>query len=700
MAKGKRNKSGRSNRTNASRTQPRKPAGKPAVAAAEVPATGVVHPASFGVGLLGGLVALGFALVLSVQSIAGTTLPGCGPQSACAAATSSVFGKLPVIGWPVSHLGTAFFLGVLLVWIAHAKRLGGIATWLIRFGALVSAVYVVIILSNEAYRCPYCMGSHAGNFLLLIAAEWRRIATARANPTGAARQAPITGGLWAGGFVAASAALGLSMLVVQRDFEAEQEIERQASAGELTERIEQQRREAEQRRSESEGESANGGSDGAPSTDGATPNEATPDEAGEAAPVVSPVLARPPYGPHNPFVGRYTLGPAEAPIRIVVFSGFQCRDCQRVDERFKELKQRFGDRIAFSHKHFPFHTDCNPYTPRTLHGNACWAARVAEIAGQLGGDEAFYRMHDWLYEVQGRFETNEALRAGVARAGLEWNAFAAVLRDRERMAEINRLIEDDVREGTMLGLSMTPMIFINGVEMRGIRSEGAVMRTVTAALAQNPPALGWEADQPMLADEKATELFLADSPQELPPAALELAWGPAMAPITVQVWGSHQRPDYREALDEIKRVARERGDVRIILRHYPLDASCNPHMGGRVADDVHECQIARMLEAAGIVGGGEAYWSFSEWLMANAENYDQQAAMAFLQSLGLDTDTVLAASRDPARGQSIRSDIDTLRSFMRQQGVPAIFINGRHAVQWRGLERKPVLAELIDAASR
>ncbi|MGP1347040.1 MAG: thioredoxin domain-containing protein [Phycisphaerales bacterium] len=672
------------------------------------PTAPVEHPApsphSFIIGLIGVGAALVFSILLSVQSIAGTTLPGCGPKSACAAATSSAFGKLPLIGWPVSHLGTAYFLATLCLWITTLKRMPGSITWLIRAGAAVSAFYIVVILTNPDYACPYCLAAHAGNFILLIAAEWRRIA-ARAQPTDP-KATPKLAGLWGAGFVAATLALVIASGVVQRNFESDQEEERLASTEQLTQRIAEQAEQARQRNEASN--TAN-----TTSTDpDATPNTAPGTDPDAESPTnntttnnnTNPAPAPPTiafrgssYGPDNPFVGRYIKGPDEAPVRIVVFSGFQCPDCKTIDADIMRMFEQYPGQIAYSHKQFPFNIECNPYTPRTLHDNACWAARVAEIAGMIGGDEAFYKMHDWLYEVDGRFISTQDLQKGVAAAGLQWSDFSAILNDPQQMEIVNQRIAEDVDEGVALGLSLTPMVFINGVEMRGIRARNAIANTVAAAIRADPPALGFDADTPIPATERAIELFLEDMPQQIPASAHQFASGPLVPNIDIQIWGSHAREDFREALAQIQSVAERRGDISITLRHYPLDPACNPHMSGGPPND--ECEIARLLDAVGIVAGAEAHWRLADWLMANAERYTLETALAHLRSSDIDTDAVIEAMNQPQRTADIQRDIQTLRSNMRMPGVPAIFINGRHATNWRGGQREPILDALIEAAA-
>ena len=74
------------------------------------------------------------------------------------------------------------------------------------------------------------------------------------------------------------------------------------------------------------------GPDQTPGRDGSGSSNGGGTDAGDPAP--------PPPTPNEPFVGRYVLGQMEAPIRIVMFSDYQCEDCQIIE---KELHQLLED---------------------------------------------------------------------------------------------------------------------------------------------------------------------------------------------------------------------------------------------------------------------------------------------------------------------------------------------------------------------
>ena len=71
------------------------------------------------------------ALLVSVVasgSLVGTklgyisTLPGCGPGSSCDTITNGPWGTIPLVGWPVSFLGLAWFVGILWGWMKSSGK--------------------------------------------------------------------------------------------------------------------------------------------------------------------------------------------------------------------------------------------------------------------------------------------------------------------------------------------------------------------------------------------------------------------------------------------------------------------------------------------------------------------------------------------------------------------------------------------------
>ncbi len=81
-------------------------------------------------------------------------------------------------------------------------------------------------------------------------------------------------------------------------------------------------------------------------------------------------------------------GNTDAKVTIIEFSDFQCPYCSRALPTVKKILADYGDKIAFSYKHFPL---------VSIHPRAQKAAEAAECAKDQG---KFWEMHDKLFEGQ------------------------------------------------------------------------------------------------------------------------------------------------------------------------------------------------------------------------------------------------------------------------------------------------------------
>src|SRR5262245_17737738 len=101
-------------------------------------------------------ISLGASAFLSYKHLTGRALAGCGPGSACDALAASAWGRVPWIEWPVAHVGTAYFAGMLTAWVCARGRLGRGMRGVIRLGAGVSAMYATVMIVDQKF-CPYCV---------------------------------------------------------------------------------------------------------------------------------------------------------------------------------------------------------------------------------------------------------------------------------------------------------------------------------------------------------------------------------------------------------------------------------------------------------------------------------------------------------------------------------------------------------------
>ena len=121
-----------------------------------------------------------------------------------------------------------------------------------------------------------------------------------------------------------------------------------------------------------------------------------PQQSAHGAPSNQAVLAQPgekseadaavPIVDSDPVWGSRT-----APVTIVEFSDFQCPFCGRAFATIKQLEEAYGEpklRVVFKHAPLPFHPNAKP------------AAEAAVAVRALGGDRAFWKFHDLLFQNQ------------------------------------------------------------------------------------------------------------------------------------------------------------------------------------------------------------------------------------------------------------------------------------------------------------
>lgn len=155
------------------------------------------------------------------------------------------------------------------------------------------------------------------------------------------------------------------------------------------------------------------------------------------------------------------IGPADAPVQIVVFSSFQCPGCVSVAPILEEAAEHFEGQVRLTYKHYPLGADCNPSLDGfDMHPRACASAWAAQAAHEQG---AFWAYHEAVNALKTPPEDAE-LRAVAQALDLDASAFAAAF-DSEAVREA---IAEDVRHGDALQLEGTPTVYVNGRELIGV----------------------------------------------------------------------------------------------------------------------------------------------------------------------------------------------------------------------------------------
>jgi len=151
-------------------------------------------------------------------------------------------------------------------------------------------------------------------------------------------------------------------------------------------------------------------------------------------------------------------GNPKARAVVVVFSDFESPRCREFAEYWRRrVEPHVLNRTRLVFRHFPMNTDCNPVIGRTVYADSCRSAAAAEAARLQGGNEAFWKMYDELFENQARRPTLSyaelAKRIGLDAARLERDMNSAAVRER---------IQQDISFAQQAEVSEVPAVFLNG----------------------------------------------------------------------------------------------------------------------------------------------------------------------------------------------------------------------------------------------
>lgn len=176
---------------------------------------------------------------------------------------------------------------------------------------------------------------------------------------------------------------------------------------------------------------------------------------------------------------------------------------------------------------------------------------------------------------------------------------------------------------------------------------------------------------------------LPASPVEV--RATDLTLGPAAVPVTVVMYSDVQCPYCDRAWETVRGLA-DRGEARVVYKHYPLDAACNPAVSTRLHPLA--CEAARALVCDPRVELLEALFGERSTLDA-----------ARIRALTRDDPAVRACVDAPAPPEALMADI-TGGMSLGVEGTPTFFVN--RGELWlrpaRGLADLPALVNALRSA--
>ena len=158
----------------------------------------------------------------------------------------------------------------------------------------------------------------------------------------------------------------------------------------------------------------------------------------------------------RPLEDGSALGDPAAPVLVEVWSDFQCPSCRNYSENIEPLvvaNYVANGKIRYVYRQFPFLDDSS------LSKESDQAAHASLCAADQG---RFWDYHDilfanWNSENIGAFR-DKRLIAFAEALNLDMDKFSACFNGGDHQEEISK----DIADGTRLGVSGTPSVFVNG----------------------------------------------------------------------------------------------------------------------------------------------------------------------------------------------------------------------------------------------
>ncbi|MFC1721386.1 DsbA family protein [Patescibacteria group bacterium] len=143
-------------------------------------------------------------------------------------------------------------------------------------------------------------------------------------------------------------------------------------------------------------------------------------------------------------------GNEDAKVSLIVFDDYECPFCAKMHDSVNTIRGKFTEeelKIVF--RDFPL----------SFHTNAAPAARTVNAAGN---QDKFFEMADLVYANQEELSAEKYLEFA-EELGLDIDQFKSDMAEEELQAEIDK----DLADAESYGVSGTPAVFLDGVQIGG-----------------------------------------------------------------------------------------------------------------------------------------------------------------------------------------------------------------------------------------
>lgn len=143
----------------------------------------------------------------------------------------------------------------------------------------------------------------------------------------------------------------------------------------------------------------------------------------------------------------------DAPIKMHIFSDFECPACKALSAMMPQILARYGGKVDIQYYYYPLDNACNPNMDRPLHQQACRAAYVTTCMPL----DQFGTIHDEIFH-------NQENISSFLDDMIKKNKLESCISDQKTKEKVVSLIN----AATPFNISSTPTFLLNGVKIEGL----------------------------------------------------------------------------------------------------------------------------------------------------------------------------------------------------------------------------------------